>query len=183
MAAKYVTEVLKELNDDLSLFESTYKKTGENSVLEILFKHAYLPEYKFLLPPAAPPFKPNTAPVGMSPASFIQEIRKFGLFTRTDINNFKREMLFIQLLENLHPSESKILLAIKDQNLYKLYKNLTYGNIAKAGYLPIKEVVEEPVAKPVVEKVVKVRKPRVTKKPVFFRDEQPSQETINTVEE
>jgi hypothetical protein len=174
MAAKHITEVLKELNDNLDLFNTTYKKTGENSVLELLFKHAFLPEYKFILPPASPPFKPNTSPLGLSPAIFIQEIRKFNLFMRTDINNFKREMLFIQLLENIHPDEAKILLAIKEQTLTKLYKNLTYDNIAKAGYLPVREtpkVSTKPAPKPRTPKAAKV-----------VSENTPEVENINTIE-
>lgn len=184
MSAKYITEILKELNDDTKLLTTTYKKTGENGLLEILFKHAYLPEHRFVLPAGNPPYKSHSSPIGMTPALFIQEIRKFSIFTRRDINNIKRELLFIQTLENIHPTEAKILLAIKDQELYKLYPNLTHKVLADAGYIPAQVAVEvaenlavvesikqsvapEPVAEPVVPPKPKTRrgpaKPKVAK--------------------
>ena len=204
MSAKYITEVLKELNDNVDLFKTTYKRTGDNGLLEILFRHAYVPSSKFVLPASNPPFKVHASPLGMTPAVFIQEIRKFNIFTRRDINNTKRELLFIQTLENIHPSEAKILLAIKDQELYKLYPNLTHKVIANAGYIPAQiatemvetvqkmvppEPVEEPEAAPIVTKPKTRRgpaKPKVAPvaKPVAKPEQtsEPSTVNISTIE-
>lgn len=133
---KYVTEVLKELNDDPALFKTKYKRTGDGGVLELLFGYAFRPQGKFLLPEGTPPYKEDPAPIGMSPARFINEVKKFYLFCRADLTPIKRETIFIQLLESIHPDEAKVLIAIKDQNLTELYPNLTYDVIAEAGYLP-----------------------------------------------
>lgn len=134
--AKYITEVLKEINDDVSLFYTVYKKQGDGGPLGIIFKHAFLPESKFLLPEGKPPFKPDAAPIGMSPSRFIQEVRKFNLFMRTDLKPVKREQLFIQLCESIHPEEAAILLAIKEQNLNELYPNITWSVVSDAGFIP-----------------------------------------------
>lgn len=180
---KYITEVLKELNDNVSLLNTTYKRTNNNSVLGMLFEYAYMPENKFVLPTGTPPFKPHTSPLGMTPAIFIQEIRKFDIFTRKDLTNFKREMLFVQLLENLHPQEAKILLAIKDQTLNELYPNLTYDVLAKAGYLPPRVV---PITPEVAPEIVTKVTPKVTPKPrakkVVAPVEEPSQENLSVLE-
>ncbi len=157
MTAKYITEVLKELNDNVELLKTTYKRTGDNGLLEILFRHAYIPTAKFVLPASNPPFKVNASPLGMTPALFVQEIRKFNIFTRRDLNNTKRELLFIQTLENIHPTEAKILLAIKDQELYKLYPNLTHKVLADAGYIPAQVAVEVAENLAVVESIKQVR--------------------------
>lgn len=133
--AKYITEVLKEINADTNLFQDTYKKVGDGGPFTILFSHAFLPEAKFKLPEGTPPFKPDAAPIGMSPARFITEIRKFRHFMRTDIKNMKREQLFIQMCESIHPDEAKILIAIKDQKLPDLYPNITWDVVAKAGFI------------------------------------------------
>jgi hypothetical protein len=42
-----------------------------------------------------------------------------------DVTRTRREYLFIQLLEGLSPTEAKLLLAIKDQQLQRVYPNLT----------------------------------------------------------
>lgn len=165
MSTKYITEVLKELNDDVSLLKTTYKRTGDNGLLEILFRHAYIPAAKFVLPASNPPFKVNASPLGMTPALFVQEIRKFNIFTRRDINNTKRELLFIQTLENIHPSEAKILLAIKDQELYKLYPNLTHKVIAEAGYIPAQVAAEVAENLAVVESIKQSVAPEAIVKP------------------
>lgn len=134
--AKYITEVLKDINDDPSLLQSTYKMHGDGGPLGLIFRHAFMAEGKFILPSDKPPFKPAAEPIGMTPARFITETRKFYLFCRQDLKSIKRETMFIQLLEGIHPEEAKILMAIKDQNLTSLYPNITRKAVADAGYIP-----------------------------------------------
>lgn len=136
MANKYVTEVLKEINDDPSLLYSTYKKVGNGGPLAVLMKHAFTAEGKFILPDGEPPYRPNPNPIGMTPAVFQQEINKLYVFCRKDLSATKRELIFVQLLEALHPTEAKVLLAIKDQTLTKLYPNITRKVMADAGFIP-----------------------------------------------
>lgn len=138
--ATYVNEVLKEINDDPSLLESTYKKNGVNSPLEIIFKHAFVPEEKFNLPgPGVPPYKASVQPLGLSPTNMRKELTRFHLFKRVDkdLSKAKRQQFFIEMLEGLHPDEAKVLIAIKDQNLTSLYPNITAKVVACAGYIPI----------------------------------------------
>jgi len=153
--AKYITEVLKELNDNPKLFESEYKKGGDGGPLGLLFKHSYEPENKFLLPEGEPPFKPSTEPMGMTPTPFISQIKKFNIFMRTDISDTKREIAFVQMLESIHPDEAKILIAVKDQKLQELYPKLTPQVIMKAGF--IRELTEEEL------KSKKLKRPRKRK--------------------
>lgn len=133
---KYLTEVLKEINEDPSLLQTTYKKVGNGGPFTVLFRHAFLTEGKFILPDGMPPYKPNPNPIGMTPAIFLQEINKFYVFCRKDLKPAKRETIFVQLMESLHPSEAAILVAIKDQALTKMYPNITRKVIADAGFIP-----------------------------------------------
>lgn len=136
MATKYITEILEEVNADTS----TLKKYETNAALKYIFEHAFLPEKKFDLPEGEPPFKPDAGPLGMSPANFTQETKKLYVFTKErPLNKLRREQLFIQLLENIHPSEAKLLLAVKDQKLNKLYKNVTAKLAAEYGFIPVIE--------------------------------------------
>lgn len=143
---KFVTEVLKEINDDPSLLQTTYRKVGNGGPLGLLFKHAFTAEGKFVLPDGEPPYRPNTNPIGMTPAIFQQEIAKLYVFCRRDLSPIRRETLFVQLLEAVHPSEAKVILAIKDQTLTKLYPKITREVVAAAGFIaPItpQQAVEE----------------------------------------
>lgn len=133
MATKYLTEILDEVNKDPSLLA----KYRDYVPLKFIFQHAFIPEQKFDLPAGDPPFKPDPAPIGMSPANLIMETKKLYVFTKAkELNRVRKEQLFIQLLENVHPSEAKLLLAVKDQKLNKLYKKVTADLAADYGFIP-----------------------------------------------
>jgi hypothetical protein len=162
---KYITEVLKQINDDVSLFQTTFKKVGNGGPLATMFKHAFTSEGKFLLPDGEPPYKPNPNPIGMTPAIFQQEIRKWYVFCRRDLSAAKRETIFVQLCEALHPSEAKILIAVKDQKLTELYPNITRSVVADAGFIPPLTEAELKAEVAEVKKSVKPRAPRKSKAP------------------
>jgi len=162
--AKRITEVLKEMNEDITLLKTVYKKPDGIGPLSIIFYHAYMPEGRFLLPEGTPPFKQDPAPIGMSPINFIQEISRFKLFLRADLPANKRETMFIQLCESIHPDEAKILIAIKDQKLGKMFPNLTWDVLADAGYLPPKEPSTKP---PKLTKTNTGDKPKTPKKSYY----------------
>jgi hypothetical protein len=134
--AKYITEVLKEINDDISLFNTTYKKHGDGGPLGILFGCAFMPSRKFLLPEGQPPFEPSKEPIGMTPSNMLAEIRRFYVLCRSDLRPSKRETVYIQMLEGVHPDEAKIIQAVKEQTLSQLYPNITRQVVADAGFIP-----------------------------------------------
>jgi len=140
--AKYITEILQEINTDPKKIEQ-YKGNG---ALRLIFEHAFLEEKKFALPEGDPPFKKDAAPIGMTPANLYQETRKLYIFCRTDLKQLRKETLFVQLLENIHPLEAELVLAIKDQKLTKLYPKITHKLVAEAGFIPA-PVVKEKKAK------------------------------------
>lgn len=119
--AKYLTEVLEEINNDPKLINS-YK---DDAALRFIFEYAYEPDKKMDLPDGEPPFKPDAAPLGMTPANLRMETKKFYIYNRTDLKPIRKEQLFIGLLEAVHPSEAKLLCHIKDQTLNKLYPKIT----------------------------------------------------------
>lgn len=144
MATKYLTEILEEVNKDPQSLE----KYKTNAALKFVLQHAFIPEHKFDLPEGAPPYKEDAAPLGMSPANLIMETKKFYVFTKQkELNKVRKEQLFIQLLENVHPSEAKLLIAIKDQKLNKLYKKVTADLAADHGFIPRQKKNEESTPK------------------------------------
>ena len=67
------------------------------------------------------------------------------VFCRADLKPVKRESLFISFLEGVHPTEAKMLIAVKEQALHKLYPKITRKMLEKAGViqpLPKKEKAE-----------------------------------------
>lgn len=132
MATRYLTEILTEINDDPKAIE----KYKGNAALRLIFEHGFLPEKKFALPDGEPPYKKDAGPIGMSPANLYQEVRKLYIFCRTDLKQIRKETLFVQLLENVHPSEAELILAIKDQKLTKKYPKITHKLVADAGFIP-----------------------------------------------
>jgi hypothetical protein len=135
---KLLTEILAEINENPALLE----KHRTNGALRLLFEHAFDPAKKFILPEGDPPFKPDAAPIGMSPANLHMEMKKLYVFCRADLTAVRRETLFIQLLENVHPSEAKLMLAVKDQKLTKMFPKITHKAVSD-----IWENIPAPVAK------------------------------------
>jgi hypothetical protein len=144
MASKNIPEILDEVNTDTTKL-ANYR---ENAALRFIFQHAFIPEQKFELPAGVPPYKEDAAPIGMSPANLMMETKKLYVFTKAkQLQKVRKEHLFIQLLENVHPIEAKLLLAVKDQKLNKLYKNITADLAAEYGFIPKQIKVQDSTPK------------------------------------
>lgn len=136
---KYVTQMLEEINADPKVMEQ-YKA---DAALKIVLEYAFDPAKKWVLPDGEPPFKPAAEPLGMTPTNLFNEVRRFYVFCRADLKPIKRESLFISLLEGVHPDEAKMLIAVKDQKLTKMYPKITRKLVEGVGIvapLPKKEV-------------------------------------------
>ena len=127
-----IPEMLATINggDTLALL----KENVANESLKMVFGYGFIPKGKWLLPEGTPPYKEESAPIGMTPGNLWTETRSFERFTRIDLSNTKRELMFIQLLENIHPSEAKLVIAIKDQSITDLYPNITLDKIVDSGF-------------------------------------------------
>lgn len=139
---KYVTQMLDEINADPSKIE-LYKN---DAALRIVLTHAFVPEKKFILPEGTPPFKPAAEPMGMTPTNLFNELRRMYVFCREDLTPLKREGLFISFLEGIHPEEAKMIIAVKDQALDKLYPKINRKLLEKAGLLTPKAKKDEKTA-------------------------------------
>lgn len=128
----YLTEMLKEINENPKAIE----KYKNEFILKALFAHAFLPTHKWILPEGEPPFKPTAEPLGMTPTNLFTEARRLYVFMRADLAPVKRESMYISLLEGIHPEEAKVLIAVKDQKLHKLYPKITHKLVSDAGIIP-----------------------------------------------
>lgn len=136
---KYLTQMLEEINSD----PKTIDKHKDNFLLKVIFAHAFLPNFKMKLPEGEPPFKAGAEPMGMTPTNLFAEAKRFYIFIREDLSAIKRESLFIGMLEGIHPDEAKVIIAVKDQKLNKLYPKITWKLVSDAGIIPVPPVKEK----------------------------------------
>lgn len=94
------------------------------SVLRMLIIMIYDMNLKWDLPSGEPPFVKNTELD--SYGTLYGQLKKLIMFhagARPDIPPMKKQMLFIQLLESIHPADAELLIKIKDQDYTKFGSN------------------------------------------------------------
>jgi len=87
-----------------------------------------------VVPEGEVPYKENEVPVGTDHTSLRREYKHLYNFVKggnDSLSAIRRETMFIQMLEGLHPEEAKILCLVKDKALSTKYK-LTYDVVAMA---------------------------------------------------
>jgi hypothetical protein len=136
---KYITQMLDDINADTKAIEN-YKN---DAALKIIFEYAFDPEKKMNLPEGAPPYKLSVEPLGMTPTNLFSELRRLYVFNRADLTPFRRESLFVSLLEGVHPTEADMLIAVKDQALSKLYPKITHKLVYESGFIAVAPVAKE----------------------------------------
>lgn len=78
-----------------------------------------------LLPQGVVPYKENEVPVGTDHTSLRREYRQLYHFVKggnDSLSSLRRETMFIQMLEGLHPKEAELLCLVKDKQLTTKYK-------------------------------------------------------------
>ena len=103
--------------------------------LRMVIKSAFDPKIKWALPAGEVPYKGNDAPIGTEHNVLAYEARKLFHFIEggnNDINQNKRETMFVQMLEGLHESEADVLVAAKDKILHQKYKGLSEPVVKEA---------------------------------------------------
>ena len=131
MAKKFITEIMKDIQDNRENVE-LYKT---NTTLKAVFEYTYNPEKKWLLPEGDAPYKPAPEPLGMTPTNFLQMVRMWHHFANPALTSMKREQLYINLLEGVHADEAKLLVAIKDGTVKKLYPFATKKFAQQHGFI------------------------------------------------
>ena len=87
-----------------------------------------------LIPEGAVPYTKNEVPVGTDHTSLRREWKNLYHFVKggnDKISGIRRETMFIQMLEGLHPEEAEIICLVKDKILEDKY-NITYDIVQKA---------------------------------------------------
>ena len=87
-----------------------------------------------MLPDGEVPYEKNEVPVGTDHTSLRKEWKNLYHFVKggnDSLSKTRRESMFIQMLEGLHPNEAEIVCLVKDKNLNSKYK-LTQAVIEEA---------------------------------------------------
>ena len=112
-----------------------YLQDNNSDSLRMVIKSSFDPKIVWLLPEGPVPYVPNDAPEGTEHTDLAYEARKLDNFIKGgkgQISQNKREALFVQMLEGLHPDEAELLVAAKDKALHKEYKGLSTNVVKEA---------------------------------------------------
>ena len=110
-------------------------KDNNNASLRMVIKSSFDPKIKWAMPSGDVPFMANDAPAGTDHTRLATEAKKLYHFIEGADNTtpkMKKETMFIQMLEGLHESEAKLIVAAKDKKLHQIYKGLSKDVVKEA---------------------------------------------------
>ena len=99
-------------------------KQYEDPSIKAIFIWNFDPSVKSAVPEGPVPYKENEVPVGTDHTSLRREYKNLYHFIKggnDSLSSLRRETMFIQLLEGLHPSEAEIICLVKDKQLQSKY--------------------------------------------------------------
>lgn len=119
MARKSISWILK-FTSNLPNDEEKIKclQQNNNTAILTILKYCYDPNAVWLLPEGDPPYNPCEFP--HQEGMLYQEARKLYLFLKggnDNLNQMKRERMFLELLECVDPEDAKLLLSIRNKEL------------------------------------------------------------------
>ena len=113
----------------------THLQQYNTDSLRMVIKASFDPKVKWALPFGEVPYRANEAPEGTEHNMLSYEARKLYHFIEGGnnlITQNKRESMFVQMLEGLHPDEADVLIAAKDKILHQKYKGLSSNVVREA---------------------------------------------------
>ena len=99
-------------------------KQYEDLSLKAILIWNFDPSVISVIPAGPVPYKENEVPVGTDHTSLRREYKNLYHFIKggnDSLSSLRRETMFIQMLEGLHPEEAKIICLVKDKQLQTQY--------------------------------------------------------------
>ena len=132
--------LISEILEKVSKVKSKKEKVSllqqyNHPSLRMVIKSSFDPKIEWALPDGDVPYIRNEAPEGTEHTSLSYESRKLYHFIKggnNQINQNKREAMFVQMLEGLHESEAAVIIAAKDKKLHQVYKGLSSNVVREA---------------------------------------------------
>jgi len=132
-----LSEVLKKVHNAKTKEKKVeVLKEYDCEPLRMIIKSSFDPNIEWEIPEGDVPYKANEAEEGTEHTVLRREARKLFRFIKggdTTIAKFKKENMFIQMLEGLHKSEAELLINAKDKKLHQVYKGLS-DNVVKEAF-------------------------------------------------
>ena len=110
-------------------------KQNDSDGLRMVIKSSFDPKIEWAIPEGEVPYKPNDVPAGTEHTVLAMESKKLWHFIKgadKGTPQHKKEQMFIQMLEGLHDSEAKLLIAAKDKKVHQMYKGLSTNVVKEA---------------------------------------------------
>ena len=132
-----ISEILDKVSKIKSKKEKvSFLKRHDSDALRMVIKSSFDPKIVWKLPEGEVPYKKNDAPEGTEHTNLHGEARKLFHYLEggnADLNQNKRESMFVQLLEGLHETDAEVLVAAKDKILHRKFKGLS-DNVVKEAF-------------------------------------------------
>ena len=133
------TPLMSEILDKVAKAKTKEKKVEllrehNTDALRMVLKSSFDPNIEWDLPEGDVPYTPNESPEGTEHNMLVHEARTLFHYIKggnPQLTTNRRENMFIQMLEGLHPSEAEVLCLVKDKNLGSKYK-ITKEMVAEA---------------------------------------------------
>ena len=148
MAKKLVPEVLELVRQAKTKQEKIeILQNNAHPALKDILRINFDGDVISLLPEGAPPYNKDDAPEGYSVSSLYKTHKQFKYFFKGPIGDqvqaVRREKLFIDALESMHPTESDLLIEVKDRKL----KGITKALVDEAFPGLVVKAIKKPAAK------------------------------------
>ena len=126
--------IFKEISEQKTHLQKVkHLKENRNDMVDLLLELAFSRDIRITLPEGSPDYQ-KTGEVELYNATLLyanrRQIEMFINDNTAQIPELKREQLFIDLLENLDPAESQLLIEVKDKKL-ESYPGITKKVIEK----------------------------------------------------
>ena len=131
---RFLSDMLKDANNAVDPSESLKQAYLEDPRAKKILAYCVHGGYKLanVIPDGTPPFKESDLPLGLAMYDVLCLSEKLGTLFRQDLKRFKREQMYIQWIEGMHPTDANIMNHVKDQTLHVLYPNITHEQIYKS---------------------------------------------------
>lgn len=140
MAVSTYTPLLHEVLKKVHNAKTKDKKVSilrenDSEALRMVIKGSFDPNIEWVLPEGDVPYKKNEAPDGTEHTLLFQESKKLWHFIKGGDGKtpqWKKETMFVQMLEGLSAGEAEVLVAAKDKKLHQVYKGLSAAVVKEA---------------------------------------------------
>ena len=132
-----LSEVLKKVHNAKTKDKKiSILRENDSDPLRMVIKSSFDPNIEWVFPNGEVPYQKNEAAEGTEHTVLRKESRKLYRFIKggdNTIPQFRKENLFIQMLEGLHESEAQLIIDAKDKKLHQVYKGLS-DNVVKEAF-------------------------------------------------